>query len=118
MDLDGRGGFRGWSRRLAARVAAAQGGLLYANLARRGLTTREIRERQLATALEIRPHSQSAVLALAALKMREGEASSAYDLAETSLVKRRNDDDPWRLFLYGHHPHLPKLVADLRSKTR
>ena len=59
MDTDGApagsGGFRGWSRRLAARVAEHQGGLLYANLGRRGLTTREIRERQLATALEMKP---------------------------------------------------------------
>jgi len=55
MDPDGRGGFHGWSRRLAERIAAAQGGLLYANLATRGLTTREIRERQLAPALALAP---------------------------------------------------------------
>ena len=35
-DFDGRGGFRGWSRRLAARIAAEQGGLLYANFGVRG----------------------------------------------------------------------------------
>ena len=55
MDPDGRGGFHGWSRRLAARIAAAQGGLLYANLGVRGLTTRQIRERQLAPALALSP---------------------------------------------------------------
>jgi lysophospholipase L1-like esterase len=54
-DGDERSGYRGWSRRLAERIAAAQGGLLYANLAQRGLTTREIRERQLARALALRP---------------------------------------------------------------
>ena len=54
-DGDARAGYRGWSRRLAERIAAAQGGLLYANLARRGLTTREIRERQLERALELAP---------------------------------------------------------------
>jgi lysophospholipase L1-like esterase len=54
MDRDGSG-FIGWSRRLAARIAVAQGGLLYANLGQRGLTTREIRERQLAPALDLRP---------------------------------------------------------------
>jgi lysophospholipase L1-like esterase len=54
-DGDPRLGYRGWSRRLAARIAAAQGGLLYANLASRGRTTREIRERQLAPALALRP---------------------------------------------------------------
>jgi lysophospholipase L1-like esterase len=61
MDLDeatrgaGPESFTGWSRRLAARIAAAQGGVLYANLGRRGWTTREIRERQLAPALALRP---------------------------------------------------------------
>jgi hypothetical protein len=38
-DPDGAGGYRGWSQRLAERINAAQGGgLLYANLATRGLT--------------------------------------------------------------------------------
>jgi lysophospholipase L1-like esterase len=55
MDRDGAGGFLGWSRRLAARIADAQGGLLYANLGRRGLTTREVLERQLAPALALEP---------------------------------------------------------------
>lgn len=55
-DPDGAGGYRGWSQRLAERVDAAQGGgLLYANLATRGLTTRQIRERQLDAALALRP---------------------------------------------------------------
>ena len=51
----GPGGFTGWSRRLAARIAAAQGSVLYANLGHRGWTTREIRERQLAAALALEP---------------------------------------------------------------
>jgi lysophospholipase L1-like esterase len=55
-DPDGAGGYRGWSQRLAERVDAAQGGgLLYANLAVRGLTTRQVRDRQLAAALAMRP---------------------------------------------------------------
>lgn len=54
-DPDGRGGYRGWSQRLAERIAREQGGLLYANLAVRGLTTRRVRERQLAPALAMRP---------------------------------------------------------------
>lgn len=54
-DPDGRGGYRGWSQRLAERIAAEQGGLLYANLAVRGLTTAEVRERQLAAALAMQP---------------------------------------------------------------
>lgn len=55
MDRDDSGRFLGWSRRLAQRIADAQGGLLYANLGKRGLTTREIRERQLDTALGLAP---------------------------------------------------------------
>jgi lysophospholipase L1-like esterase len=55
-DPDGAGGYRGWSQRLAERIDAAQGGgLLYANLATRGLTTRQVRVRQLEAALALRP---------------------------------------------------------------
>jgi len=54
-DPDGRGGYRGWSNRLAERIARGQGGLLYANLAVRGLTTRQIRERQLDRAAAMHP---------------------------------------------------------------
>lgn len=54
-DPDGKGGFRGWANRLSARIASAQGSLLYANLGVRGRTTRQIREAQLAPALAMRP---------------------------------------------------------------
>ncbi len=54
-DPDGQGGYRGWANRLAERIAAQQGSLLYANLAIRGRTTRQIREEQLASALAMRP---------------------------------------------------------------
>lgn len=55
-DPDGAGGYRGWSARLAARIDAAQGGgLRHANLAVRGLTTAQVRERQLDAALAMRP---------------------------------------------------------------
>jgi lysophospholipase L1-like esterase len=55
-DPDGRGGYRGWANRLAERVAAAQSSpLLYANLAVRGRTTRQIRDEQLEPALALRP---------------------------------------------------------------
>jgi lysophospholipase L1-like esterase len=54
-DLDERGGYRGWSRRLAQRIADAQGSLAYANFGVRGLTTRQILDRQLAPALELGP---------------------------------------------------------------
>lgn len=54
-DPDGRGGYRGWADRLAERLAASQGSVLYANLAIRGRTTRQIREEQLARAVAMRP---------------------------------------------------------------
>lgn len=54
-DPDGAGGYRGWATRLAERLAAAQGGLLYANLAVRGKLARQIREEQLGPALDLRP---------------------------------------------------------------
>lgn len=54
-DPDGAGGYRGWSQRLAERIAAGQGELHYANLGVRGLTTAQVRERQLSAALALRP---------------------------------------------------------------
>jgi lysophospholipase L1-like esterase len=54
-DPDGNGGYHGWSERLARKLAAAQRGLLYANLAVRGLTTAQVRERQLEAALAMQP---------------------------------------------------------------
>jgi lysophospholipase L1-like esterase len=54
-DPDGAGGYRGWSLRLAERLDAGSGKLLYANLAVRGVTTFHVRHQQLAPALAFRP---------------------------------------------------------------
>jgi len=55
-DPDGLGGYRGWANRLAERIAASQSSpLLYANLAVRGRSTRQIRDEQLEPALALRP---------------------------------------------------------------
>lgn len=48
------GGWRGWSRRLAERIAR-QGPLEYANFGVRGCTTHEIRDEQLRAALALEP---------------------------------------------------------------
>jgi len=69
-------------------------------------------------ALAIRPASQAAALALAALELQRGDAGKAHDLARTSLDERRADVDPWRLFLYGHHPLWPARVAELRRAVK
>jgi lysophospholipase L1-like esterase len=54
-DPDGRGGYRGWANRIAEKLAANQGSVLYANLAIRGRTTRKIMDEQLAPGLAMRP---------------------------------------------------------------
>jgi len=54
-DPDGRGGYRGWADRLAGKLAAEQGSVLYANLAIRGRTTRQIRREQLDAAVAMQP---------------------------------------------------------------
>jgi hypothetical protein len=66
-------------------------------------------------ALEARPGSQSASIALAALLFLRGEASDAYDAIERTRAERPHDDDPWRMFLYGSYPKLPELIAQLRK---
>ena len=69
-------------------------------------------------ALAVRPGSQSATLGLAALRLLDGDPASAYDLVEHSRADRRNDDDPWRMFLYGDFTRLPGLIRELRAKVR
>ena len=54
-DPDGHGGYRGWADRLAEKLAALQGEVLYANLAVRGLESHEILESQLGRALAMEP---------------------------------------------------------------
>lgn len=70
-----------------------------------------------ASALEARPNSQSASLSLAALVFKRGDASAAYALSEESL-KKRNDDDPWRLFQYGDYVKLPGMITALRQTLK
>ncbi|HYM80490.1 MAG TPA: SGNH/GDSL hydrolase family protein, partial [Candidatus Limnocylindria bacterium] len=54
-DPDESGGYRGWSRRLAQRIAEVQGSIWYANFGVRGRTTHQILRQQLAPALAMRP---------------------------------------------------------------
>jgi lysophospholipase L1-like esterase len=55
------GGLRGWADRFAELLAARRDDLVYANLAVRGLTTRQILETQLAPAVRLQPDLVSAV---------------------------------------------------------
>jgi tetratricopeptide (TPR) repeat protein len=72
----------------------------------------------LQAALAERPASQSAALALASLELQRGDAGKAHDLARVALDERRTDVDPWRLFLYGHHPLWPVRLAELRRAVK
>jgi tetratricopeptide (TPR) repeat protein len=72
----------------------------------------------LQAALAARPNSHSAAVALAAVTLQSGDAARAFDIAQSSLDVRPNDLDPWRLFLYGHHPRLSGLLGQLRKQVR
>lgn len=54
-DPDGRGGWIGWSQRLATRLAETHGEVEWANLAVRGRTSRQVLVGQLAPAVALRP---------------------------------------------------------------
>jgi tetratricopeptide (TPR) repeat protein len=72
----------------------------------------------LEAALATRPGSQSAAVVLAALELQRGDAGKAHDMSHASLDQRRADADPWRLFLYGHHPQWPARLAALRREVK
>lgn len=72
----------------------------------------------LEAALATRPGSQSAAIALASLELQRGNADKAHEIARASLDERRADADPWRLFLYGHHPQLRARIAELRRQVK
>ncbi len=55
------GGLRGWADRLAGSLQRADRNLVYVNLARRGLTTEEVRRTQLGAALAAEPDLASAL---------------------------------------------------------
>ncbi|HEY4056843.1 MAG TPA: SGNH/GDSL hydrolase family protein [Kofleriaceae bacterium] len=74
-DPDGRGGYRGWADRLAEHVARAYPGLEYANLAVRGKSAGEIRDSQLATAIDMRPDLATVVAGMNDLLRRNWSAA-------------------------------------------
>ena len=69
-------------------------------------------------ALAVRPGAQSAAVALASLELQRGNADKADAIAQQSLAEPAAAVDPWRLFLYGHHPRLPARLADLRREVK
>ncbi|MCW2954884.1 MAG: lysophospholipase [Conexibacter sp.] len=63
-DADGSGGYRGWADRLAERLATINPSLGYANLAVRGRLSAQVRDGQLASALELDPDLASVVVGI------------------------------------------------------
>jgi lysophospholipase L1-like esterase len=72
----GNGRYRGWADRLAGRIAAAQGSVLYANLGVRGRTTRQVRDEQLAAAVAMSPDLAAVVSGVNDLLRRHFDALS------------------------------------------
>ena len=72
--------------------------------------------RHLEAALAARPGSQAAAVLLAALELQRGDAAKA-EAVTRAAFERKSDVDPWRLFLYGHHPRLPERIAALRREV-
>jgi len=81
-DPDGCGGYRGWADRLAAKLAAEQGSVLYANLAIRGRTTRQIRHEQLDAAVAMQPDLVAVVSGTNDLLRRRFDAAALRDDVE------------------------------------
>jgi lysophospholipase L1-like esterase len=63
-DPDRRGRLRGWADRLAEAMAAVDDDFAYANLARRGLPSEEVRRTQLEPALRLRPDLASVLVGM------------------------------------------------------
>ena len=82
-DPDGRGGYRGWANRLAERLAREQGSVLYANLAIRGRTTRQVLDEQLAPAVSMKPDLVAAVSGTNDLLRRRFDADALRSDLET-----------------------------------
>jgi tetratricopeptide (TPR) repeat protein len=72
----------------------------------------------LQAALKARPGSQSAAVVLAAVELQRGSADTAHEIAQATLDQRGADVDPWRLFLYGHHPQWAARLALLRGEVK
>jgi lysophospholipase L1-like esterase len=86
-DRHAGGGYRGWADRLAERLAAAQGSVLYANLGVSGHGARAIREGQLEAAVAMRPDLAIIVAGMNDLLRRDFVATEvAADVGEIQRV--------------------------------
>jgi hypothetical protein len=69
-------------------------------------------------AVQAFPAGESASLALAVYRLTGDDRGDAAALAENSLVRTREGDDPWRLFLYGSFRHWPQRLRTLRAEAQ
>lgn len=68
-------------------------------------------------ALTAVPGAESASLALAALRLTTGDGAETSALIDRALVRTRDGDDPWRLFLYGSFRDWPARLRALRTEV-
>jgi lysophospholipase L1-like esterase len=130
-DPDGRGGYRGWADRLAARLAAEQGSVLYANLAIRGRTTRQIRNEQLDAAAAMRPNLVAIVSGTNDLLRRRFDAIALRDDIEamqgtltgigatviTFTLPDLGDVMPLARMVRGRLVQMNQIIRDVGAKT-
>lgn len=130
-DPDGRGGYRGWADRLAAKLAAEQGSVLYANLAIRGRTTRQIRHEQLDAALAMRPDLVAVVSGTNDLLRRRFDAAALRDDVEamqgaltgigatviTFTLPDLGDVMPLARMVRGRLLQMNQIIRDAGAKT-
>jgi lysophospholipase L1-like esterase len=83
------GGYRGWADRLAERLAAAEPGLLYANLAVRGRRIPQVRAEQLGPALALEPDLVTVVAGLNDLLRRRYDPVATAGHLEAMLTELR-----------------------------
>ena len=68
-------------------------------------------------ALTVVPAAESASLALAALRLTSDDGADTSALIDRALVRTRDGDDPWRLFLYGSFRYWPDRLRALRTEA-
>jgi lysophospholipase L1-like esterase len=117
-DPDGQGGYRGWADRLAERLASVQGTVLYANLAVRGRTTRQVLEEQLGPALAMKPDLALVVAGtndLLRARFDAGAVGRDMETMQTALVRQGATVVSFTLPDLG--PVIP-LARPLRSRVQ
>jgi lysophospholipase L1-like esterase len=108
-------GLRGWADRLADGLRRIEPELIYANLARRGLTTREVIDTQLERAVNLRPDLTTAIVGMNDL-IRPDFEDDAYERDLDELVSALKDTGA--TVLMGTYGEITKVLrASARIKA-